>query len=121
MKMNNTELVNKIENDLVCSRKKNMIDSIPKNLRPQLMKIEKIIFHMWKLDPVYQFQVEYDAFQCCINSSLTLDKLEELIKKFGQKYSDKITYKVFFEKLAKEANKGAKLKPRFSIKKFFNK
>jgi len=87
------EIIARMEKDLIKNRLE-YLSTLPSDIFNQLKRIEASVFDIWKLDSVFTGSVMLDSFNACLNSNLTLDQLEELIKEQGQKLNNKPFNKV---------------------------
>ena len=99
-----TELeVQEIENRIV-SKKMKQLTGVPREIRRQLSRMKEDVIRIWKIDTVYSADIQLKMFRTVANSSLTLDLLDVLIRKYGQEMSKKS-----FDKFLRIAVKKAKV------------
>lgn len=120
------ELLIEIENDMIAESEKRL-SFISSDIRKKLKGIEKIVFHMWKLDSAYTGNVQLDCFDACAHSIVTLNELENAIKSNGAELAKTKDYEKALKFIVKAIIKAKKLKVRrnnnninFYIKKVFS-
>lgn len=100
-----TELeIQEIENRIVSKKMKQLI-GVPRNIRRQLSRIKEDVLKIWKIDTVYSADIQLLIFRTVANSTLTLNALELLIKKHGNK---KIKFERFLKQVVRKAKKHQK-------------
>lgn len=99
-----TELeVQEIENRIV-SKQMKQLTGVPREIRRQLSRMKENVLKIWNIDTIYSADIQLKIFRTVANSSLTLDLLDVLIRKYGQDMSKKS-----FDKFLKLAVRKAKI------------
>jgi len=111
-------IVARIEKDLITERFKYLM-TLPSPLRLQLKRIEDKVFKLWKLDTVYVGQIRIDCFDACANSRLTLNQLEDVILKEGEKLT-KYPFDKALKKIVRSANRANRKSAFKTIGKLIN-
>jgi len=103
------EIVKEIEKSLI-KRRLQAIDSMPKEMKLQLKRIESKVFELWKLDSVYTGQIMADCFNVCVKSTMTLDFIEQILNTNGESICKKMDFDGFLKFTAKQKDRIEKSK-----------
>jgi hypothetical protein len=93
-------IIKEIE-ESISKRAKSRLDQIPTEIRKQLERIEKIIIFQFALGSHWNGNVQLMCFDQVLNSRMTLDELEVIIKTSGKKLADKMSFEKALKKITK--------------------